>query len=286
MKVAVIGSTGQLGQDLMRVFSEEAVGFAHEDLDVTDEESVASAIRSVEPDWVLNTAAFHRVDDCETNPTLTFAVNATGALNVARAAAAVGSGMAFFSSDYVFGGQDRERDHPYEEGDGPDPLSVYGVSKVAGEQLVMQANPRHLVVRSAGLYGTATSRKGWTFPELMLNKARNEGALHVVTDQVLSPTFTADLAGKTKELIEQDAVGLFHLTNAGECSWFEFARGALELAGVDAKMEQISTEQMNQRARRPPYSALDTTRLEAVGLEPLRPWKEALSDYLRAKGMI
>jgi dTDP-4-dehydrorhamnose reductase len=286
LKVAVIGSTGQLGQDLMRVFGEEAVGFAHEDLDVTDEESVASAVQSAGPDWVLNTAAFHRVDDCEINPTLTFAVNSTGALNVARAAAAVGSGVAFFSSDYVFGGQDRGRDNPYKEGDAPHPLSVYGVSKVAGEQLVMQANPRHLVVRSAGLYGTATSRKGWTFPELMLNKARNEGALRVVTDQVLSPTFTADLAGKTKELIEQDAVGLFHLTNAGECSWFEFARGALELAGVDAKMEQISTEQMNQRARRPPYSALDTIRLEAVGLEPLRPWKEALSDYLRAKEMI
>ena len=286
MKVAVIGSTGQLGQDLMRVFGEEAVGFAHEDLDVTDEESVASAVQSAGPDWVLNTAAFHRVDDCEINPTLTFAVNSTGALNVARAAAAVGSGVAFFSSDYVFGGQDRGRDNPYKEGDAPHPLSVYGVSKVAGEQLVMQANPRHLVVRSAGLYGTATSRKGWTFPELMLNKARNEGALRVVTDQVLSPTFTADLAGKAKELIEQDAVGLFHLTNAGECSWFEFARGALELAGVDAKMEQISTEQMNQRARRPPYSALDTTRLEAVGLEPLRPWKEALSDYLYEKGMI
>ncbi|HLL40502.1 MAG TPA: dTDP-4-dehydrorhamnose reductase [Rubrobacteraceae bacterium] len=286
MKVAVIGSTGQLGQDLMRVFGEEAVGFAHEDLDVTDEESVASAVRSAEPDWVLNTAAFHRVDDCETNPTLTFATNATGALNVARAAAAVGSGVAFFSSDYVFGDQNRGRDNPYEEEDAPHPLSVYGVSKVAGEQLVMQANPRHLVVRSAGLYGTATSRKGWTFPELMLNKARNEGVLRVVTDQVLSPTFTADLAGKTKELIEQDAVGLFHLTNAGECSWFEFAQGALELAGVEAKMEQISTEQMNQRARRPPYSALDTTRLEAVGLEPLRPWEEALNDYLRAKEMI
>ena len=286
MKVAVVGSTGQLGQDLMRVFGEEAVGFAHEDLDVTDEESVASAVRSAEPDWVLNTAAFHRVDDCETNPTLTFAVNATGALNVARAAAAVGSGVAFFSSDYVFGGQDRGRNNPYEEGDTPHPLSVYGVSKVAGEQLVMQANPRHLVVRSAGLYGTATSRKGWTFPELMLNKARNEGALRVVTDQVLSPTFTADLAGKTKELIKQDALGLFHLTNAGECSWFEFAQGALELAGVEAKMEQISTEQMNQRARRPPYSALDTTRLETLGLSPMRPWEEALNDYLRAKGMI
>ena len=286
MKVAIIGSTGQLGQDLMRVFGEEAVGFAHEDLDVTDEESVASAVRSAGPDWVLNTAAFHRVDDCETNPTLTFAVNATGALNVARAAAVAGSGVAFFSSDYVFGGQNRERGHPYEEGDDPHPLSVYGTSKVAGEQLVMQANPRHLVVRSAGLYGTATSRKGWTFPELMLNKARTEGALRVVTDQVLSPTFTADLAQKTKELIEQDAVGLFHLTNAGECSWFEFARGALELAGVDAKMEQISTEQMNQRARRPPYSALDSARLETAGLSPMRPWEEALGDYLRAKEMI
>ncbi len=286
MRVAVIGSTGQLGQDLMRVFGEDATGFAHEDLDVTDEPGVASTIGSLKPDWVLNTAAFHRVDDCEVNPTLTFAVNASGALNVARAAADVGSGVVFFSTDYVFGGQDRGRDNPYEEGDAPHPLSVYGVSKVAGEQLVMQANPRHHVVRSAGLYGTATSRKGWTFPELMLNKARNEGALRVVTDQVLSPTFTADLAGKTKELIEQDALGLFHLTNAGECSWFEFARGALELAGVDAKMEQISTEQMNQRARRPPYSALATTRLETAGLEPLRPWKEALSDYLRAKGAI
>ena len=261
MKVAVIGSTGQLGQDLMRVFGEEAVGFAHEDLDVTDEASVGSAIRSARPDWVLNTAAFHRVDDCEVNPTLAFSVNALGALNVARATADIGSGVAFYSTDYVFGGQRRKRHHPYEEGDIPQPLSVYGASKVAGEQLVMQANARHLVVRSAGLYGTATSRKGWTFPELILNKARAEGVVRVVTDQVLSPTFTADLARKTKELIEHDAVGLFHLTNAGECSWFEFARESLDLAGVEAEMEPISTAQMQQRAHRPSYSALATTRL-------------------------
>ena len=284
MKVAIIGSTGQLGQDLMRVFGEAATGFAHEDLDVTDEASVASAIRSERPDWVLNTAAFHRVDDCEVNPTLAFAVNALGALNVARAAADVGSGVVFYSTDYVFGGQ--ERDHPYEEGDSPHPLSVYGTSKVAGEQLVMQANARHLVVRSAGLYGTATSRKGWTFPELMINKARTEGVVRVVTDQVLSPTFTADLARKTKELIEHDAVGLFHLTNAGECSWFEFARGAFEIARVEAKMEPIDTGQLQQHARRPSYSALATARLGEIGLSPLRPWKEALSAYLRTKGMI
>lgn len=269
----------------MRAFGEEAVGFAHQDLDVTDGVGLTSAMHSLRPDWVLNTAAFHRVDDCEINPALAFAANTLGALNVARAAAAVGSGVVFFSTDYVFGGQNRGRGRPYEEGDSPHPLNVYGVSKGAGEQLVIQANERHLVVRSAGLYGTATSRKGWTFPELMLNKARTEGVVRVVTDQVLSPTFTADLAQKTKELVERDVVGLFHLTNAGECSWFEFAQGAFDLAGVEVEMEPISTGQTQRRARRPSYSALATARLEAVGSSPLRPWKEALSDYLRAKGI-
>lgn len=285
MKVAVIGSNGQLGQDLIRVFGEEAVGFTHGDLDVTDEANVSSTMRSLQPDWVLNTAAFHRVDDCELDPTSTFAVNATGALNVARAAADVGSGVVFYSTDYVFGGEDRGRDHPYEEGDSPHPLSVYGTSKVAGEQLVMQANERHLVVRSAGLYGTATSRKGWTFPELMINKARSEGTVRVVTDQVLSPTFTEDLARKTKELIEHDAAGLFHLTNAGECSWFEFAQEAFDIAGVEARMEPVDSGQFKQRARRPPYSALSSARLQTAGLSPMRPWREALSDYLRTKGI-
>ncbi|MDP9476560.1 MAG: dTDP-4-dehydrorhamnose reductase [Actinomycetota bacterium] len=285
MRVAVIGSTGQLGQDLMRVFREEAVGFTHQDLDVTDGVGVASVMHSLRPNWVLNTAAFHRVDDCEINPTSAFAVNALGALNVARAAATVGAGVVFFSTDYVFGGQDRKPGHPYEEGDNLHPLNVYGASKVAGEQLVVQANARHIVVRSAGLYGTATSRKGWTFPELMLNKARTEGSVSVVTDQVLSPTFTADLAHKTRELVEQDAAGLFHLTNAGECSWFEFAQGAFDLAGVKVEMEPIQTGQTHRRARRPSYSALTTARLEEVGLSPLRPWREALSDYLRARGI-
>ncbi len=285
MKVAVIGSTGQLGQDLVRTLGGETVGFGHGDLDVTDGVGVAAAIGSLGPDWVINTAAYHRVDDCEANPALAFAVNTLGAQNVARAASLVGAGVVFVSTDYVFGAQERGRDHPYEEGDAPSPLNVYGVSKAAGEQLVMQANARHIVVRSAGLYGTATSRKGWTFPELMLEKARTEGLVRVVTDQVLSPTYTADLAQKTRELIERDAVGLFHLTNAGECSWFEFAHGVFELAGVQAKMERIHTGQTQRRANRPSYSALTTARLEEAGLSPLRPWKEALGDYLRAKGL-
>jgi dTDP-4-dehydrorhamnose reductase len=285
LRAAVIGSTGQLGQDLMRAFGEETVGLTHQDLDVTDGVGVASAMHSLRPDWVLNTAAFHRVDDCETNPALAFAANALGAFNVARAAADVGAGVVFFSTDYVFGGEERERDNPYEEGDEVQPLNVYGISKAAGEQLVMQANARHVVVRSAGLYGTATSRKGWTFPELMINKAKTDGMVRVVSDQALSPTFTADLAQKTKELVEEEASGLFHLTNAGECSWFEFARAAFDLAGVEVEMEPIETGETQRRARRPSYSALRTTRVPEAGLSPLRPWEEALDAYLRAKGL-
>jgi len=286
LRAAVIGSTGQLGQDLMRAFGEETVGLTHQDLDVTDGVGVASAMHSLRPDWVLNTAAFHRVDDCETNPALAFAANALGAFNVARAAADVGAGVVFFSTDYVFGGEERERNNPYEEGDDIQPLNVYGVSKAAGEQLVMQANPRHVVVRSAGLYGTATSRKGWTFPELMINKAKTDGMVRVVTDQALSPTFTADLAQKTRELVDEDASGLFHLTNAGECSWFEFARAVFDLAGVEVEMEPIETGETQRRARRPSYSALRTTRVQEAGLSPLRPWEEALDAYLRAKELV
>ena len=285
MRAAVIGSTGQLGQDLMRVLGEDAVGLTHQDLDVTDGVGVASAMHSLKPDWVINTAAYHRVDDCEVNPSLSFAANALGALNVARAASDVGAGVVFFSTDYAFGGGERDRNQPYEEGDTPAPLNVYGVSKAAGEQLVAQANARHIVVRSAGLYGTSTSRKGWTFPELMLEKARTEGRVRVVTDQVLSPTYTADLARKTKELIERDATGLFHLANAGECSWFEFAKGVFELAGVEVEMEPIETGETGRRARRPSYSALATVRLGDGGPAPLRPWREALGDYLEAKGL-
>jgi dTDP-4-dehydrorhamnose reductase len=150
----------------------------------------------------------------------------------------------------------------------------------------MNANPRHLVIRSAGLYGTATSRKGWTFPELMINKAKTDGVVRVVTDQALSPTFTADLAQKTSALVEEDASGLFHLTNAGECSWFEFARATFDLAGIEVEMEPIETGETQRRARRPSYSALRTTRVQEAGVDPMRSWEEALGAYLRAKELV
>jgi dTDP-4-dehydrorhamnose reductase len=286
MKVVIIGSTGQLGHDLMRVFSEAAVGLTHRDIDVTDALSVTSSIQRLKPDWVLNAAAFHRVDDCEFNPCLALAVNTMGASNVARAAAAVSAGVVFFSTDYVFGQQGRQRGNPYREGDLPGPINIYGVSKWAGEQLVVQGNPKHLLIRSAGLYGSATSRKGWTFPELMLQKGRKDGIVRVVTDQVLSPTSTADLSTKVKQLITKEATGLFHVVNAGECSWFEFARAVFEIAGVHAKIEPITTDASQRRALRPSYSALSSIRLAELRVSPTRPWKDALTDYLRQRGLV
>ncbi len=286
MKALIIGATGQLGQDLLQAFGEDAVGLAHADIDVTDGIGVSRIVREHTPDWVINTAAYHRVDDCELNPTLSFAVNATGAWNVARAAAETGAGVAFYSTDYVFGGEGRPRHDPHLESSLPAPLNVYGISKLAGERMVMNANPRHLVLRTAGLYGTATSRKGWTFPELMVNKGRNDGWVKVVTDQALSPTYTRDLAETTRALIERDSRGLFHLTNNGECSWFEFARATFDIAGIPVNMEPSVSEASGRRAKRPPYSALASERLEAEGVAPMRHWREALEHYLRAKGLI
>jgi dTDP-4-dehydrorhamnose reductase len=286
VRTLVIGASGQLGQDLMKSLGADAIGLGHTDLDVTDGVGVSRTIREHRPDWVINTAAFHRVDDCEMNPTLAFAVNATGAANVARAAAEIGAGVVFYSTDYVFGGEGRPRQDPHTESSLPGPLNIYGVSKLAGERLVMNANPRHLVIRSAGLYGTATSRKGWTFPELMVSKGRNDGWVKVVTDQALSPTYTHDLAETTNALMEREATGLFHLTNEGECSWFEFAQATFDLAGIAVEMEPTETVTGERRARRPPYSALTSERLAQFGVAPLRPWREALAHYLTAKELI
>jgi dTDP-4-dehydrorhamnose reductase len=286
MKVVVIGAAGQLGQDLMKAFGDDAVGLGHGDIDVTDGVGVSRTVREHAPDWVINTAAFHRVDDCELNPTLAFAVNATGAANVARAAAEIDAGVVFYSTDYVFGGEGRARHDPHSESSLPDPYNVYGVSKLAGERMVMNANPRNLVIRSAGLYGTATSRKGWTFPELMANKGKNDGWAKVVTDQALSPTYTHDLAETTKALMQRDAAGLFHLVNEGECSWFEFAQETFDITGIAVNLEPTQTVTARGKARRPPYSAMMSERLEAAGVRPMRPWREALAHYLHAKGLV
>ena len=280
MKALVIGASGQLGQDLLRALGHSALGVTHGQVDVTDGLSVLQLMQAYRPDWVLNTAAFHRVDDCEVNCALAMAVNAIGAFNVARASADVGARHVFFSTDYVFGGgPTRWRGMPWLESDTPSPLNVYGTSKLAGEQLVRQACPTALVIRSSGLYGRSTSRKGWTFPDLMLELARTQGTVRVVDDQVLSPTSTADLADWTVRLMNDGTSGVVHATNSGECSWFEFAAATFAFTGTAVTLQSQSTTDTARRARRPSYSALASSRL----VQPMRPWQDALSDYLRQK---
>jgi dTDP-4-dehydrorhamnose reductase len=284
MRTLLIGSRGQLGSDLCRIWSDELIALPHESLDVCDREQVQRIIGSEAPGLVINTAAYHRVDECESNAARAFEVNAVGAKNVADAAREAGAAVMFISTDYVFDG---EKGSPYVEDDAPCPLSVYGTSKLAGEHLVRQSNPRHYIVRSSGLFGVAgASGKGGNFVETMIRKAGQGEALRVVADQTLSPTFTWDLAHALRELAASDRFGTYHVTNSEHTSWHDFAARIFQLMGLTPSLTPITSEELGAPARRPRFSALDHRALEAAGIEPLRPWHEALAAYLREKGHI
>lgn len=285
MRIAIIGASGQLGQEFFKLQTgHEFILLTHDQVEVRELASVQAGLRGCRPEVVLNLASYNRVDASEDEPAAAFAVNALGALHVARAAWEAGAAVVYVSTDYVFGGEPGRRT-PYRESDPPAPLNVYGASKLAGEYLVRLSHPRHLIIRTSGLYGVATSHKGWTFPELMLRKAKSGEPLRVVTDQVLTPTYTFDLARLILAVLEKGVAGTYHLTSAGECSWYEFARATLELAGIHAELQPISSAELGARARRPAYSVLASERLAALGLSPLRSWREALLAYLAEKGL-
>lgn len=286
--VAIIGANGQLGTDLQRAFAGWKVSpLLHADLDVCDLERARSVLSGLAPDAVINTSAYHKVDVCEDEPGQTFAVNATGPYNLARLAAQVGYTLVHFSSDYVFDGRGAR---PYREDDLPNPTSVYGASKVAGEHLVRNFCERHYVLRSTGLYGVAgASGKGGNFVETMIRLGRSGNPVRVVNDQVMTPTATADLAPAVAALLDREGrngapYGLYHVTSAGECSWYEFACTIFELSGMDVDLSPITTAESGSKAKRPAYSVLDHGKWIAAGFRELRPWKEALIDYLQAKG--
>jgi dTDP-4-dehydrorhamnose reductase len=282
-RIVLIGANGQLGSDLARVLAgPRLVALTRRELDVTDAAAVERAIGDIHPGVVVNTAAFHRVDDIEADPEPAFRVNAVAVHHLARSCTRHAARLVHVSTDYVFGGGGPG---PYAEEAPPAPLSAYGTSKLAGELLVQQASPRHVVIRSSGLYGVAgSSGKGGNFVETMLRLAREGKRLRVVDDQVLAPTFTTDLAEAVGRLLAADPPGgVYHLTNGGACSWFEFARRIFELTGLAPDLEPTTSEAYGAPARRPANSVLRNTRLPALGLPPLRPWAEALRAYLAAK---
>ncbi len=283
MKVLLIGSNGQLGTDLHRTFEAKGINVipvTHKELDIRDAEALSAATVRVKPDAVVSTAAFHKVEECERQPALSFEVNTTGARNLAQACEQAGCVLVHFSTDYVFDGAQRR---PYSEADLPQPLNVYGASKLAGEHLIAASMERYFVLRTCGLYGVAgSSGKGGNFVELMLKKAAAGDPIRVVDDQVLTPTFTADLAETLAGLVQTEAYGLYHVSAEGQCSWYEFAREIFELEKLQADLTPVSTREFPSPVRRPSYSVLSKQKLHRIGLG-IPAWQEGLTRYLAAK---
>jgi dTDP-4-dehydrorhamnose reductase len=282
--VLLIGANGQLGSDLVKTLAgADLIPLTHRDVDICEPAGLRETLRRHAPDVVINTAAYHKVDECETNVEKTFAVNVYGVRDLALVCREAGCALLHMSTDYVFGG-DGERRTPYAESDPPSPLNVYGIAKLAGEYFVRYILKRHWIVRSQWLYGVAgASGKGGNFVELMLRLAREGREIKVVDDQTGSPTYTLDLACSIAELIETSHYGLFHITNSGACTWYRFACKVWELTGLSPQAEPTTTAAFGATAARPAYSVLDNAALRAVGLDQMRPWEEALAAYLEER---
>jgi dTDP-4-dehydrorhamnose reductase len=278
----LIGANGQLGSDLARGAGSKRrlVALCRADLELRDHDQVARTLEAIRPAVIVNTAAFHKVEACETDVEQAFNVNCVAVRNLAQVANSLEARLVHMSTDYVFDG---ESDVPYAEGAAPNPINAYGNSKVAGEFFVRNICRHHLIIRTSGLYGVAgSSGKGGNFVQTMLKLGRERGRVSVVRDQVLSPTYTYDLANMIWALVDAQAEGLFHVTNRGSCSWFEFARAIFELSGMSVDIQPVTTDEMGGTVRRPRSSVLANARLESSGFELLRPWHEALANYLEA----
>lgn len=275
--IAIVGAAGQLGTDLMRVLGAEAIALPR-DVDLTRPDMLRAALESHRPAVVINCAAYNFVDRAESEPEAAFAINALGVQHLARLGREYDCALVHISSDHVFG-RDAERSTAYAETDTPAPVSVYGASKLAGEYLA-QLCPRHFVIRTCGLFGHAgrTSRKG-NFVEMILRQIEQGKPLRVVDDQRCTPTATADLARAIVALLRSERYGLYHLTNAGDCTWHEFARAIVELSGLDVSVQAVKSATFASPAQRPGYSVLANVAAAHLGIV-LRPWRDALADYL------
>ena len=286
MKIALIGSNGQLGTDLIEYFTdkgEEMIGLTQDDIDVCYMDKCEPVLLKIMPDLIISTAAFHQVDLCEDEGESAFAVNAVGVKNLCNICIALDIPLMHFSTDFVFGA-DKNRTKPYDENDCPGPVSLYGISKLAGEYIIKYMLKKYYLVRSSGLYGYAGSfGKGSNFVDMMIKLAREGRKIRVVNDQILTPTSTRDITEKLHELIQAGSYGLYHMTNTGQCSWYEFAVEIFKIAGIAADISPTLSSQYDAKAARPSYSVLDNKNLREAGIGDFRHWKEALKDYIDAK---
>ncbi len=286
MKILLIGADGQLGTDLQKVIpASECIPLTISDIDVTNKGNVSDVIAKHKPNVVINTSAYHRVDDCEDNDQLAFSVNAFGVKNLCLACGDNDAALVHISTDYVFDGN---KGKPYTEDDCPHPGTVYGISKLASELYVRYMMKKYYIVRTCGLFGIAgcMGKGGGNFIESMLKLAKEKPVLRVVADQIVGPTYTLDLAGKIEQLIRTERYGLYHVTNKGQCSWYDFAKKIFELTGTKVKLEKAATSEFKAKATRPAYSVLEHKNLKKIGLDDMRRWDEALKAYLDEKALL
>jgi len=276
MRVTIFGASGLLGQSLMREWAgDDVVGLSVEDVDVRDSAKVREGVAKNRPDWIVLAAAYTDVDGCESNQELAFAVNRDGAVNVAEAAKRAGTKVLFLGSDYVFDGT---KASPYEVGDARNPQSAYGRSKAEAEVRLLEVLPECCILRTAWMFGMG----GKCFPDTILKLAASRPALDVVEDQHGCPTYSVDLARAIIQLCHKSAKGIVQVTNAGHCSWFEFAREIVKSAGLATEVRPVSTQQMARPAPRPAYSVLSARSLQPYGIA-MPTWQDALRRYLQER---
>lgn len=286
MKILLIGADGQLGTDIQKIVpSKELVPLTIADIDITDNAQVERVISKYKPDAIINTAAFHRVDDCEEQDEMALKVNGLGVKNLCLVCQKSKIVLCHISTDYVFDGSKRT---PYVETDIPKPGTAYGISKLVGEYYIQYLLKNYLIIRSSGLFGVAgcqaTNRRN--FIEMMLYLAKDKGVVRVVDDQIVSPTYTMDLARKIYQLLQLKKTGLFHITNNGQCSWYDFAEKIFSLTKTKVKLERTTTSEFKSKANRPAYSVLDNCHLRQLGLDDLQTWDQALKAYFLEKGIV
>jgi dTDP-4-dehydrorhamnose reductase len=276
MQILIFGASGLLGKVLLREWQGDSViGLGSRDAEIRDPKCVSDVTRDARPEWIVLAAAYTDVDRCENNQDLAFGVNRDGAVNVAKAAKEVGARLIFLSSDYVFDGTKRT---PYETDDARNPQSVYGRSKAEAEVRLLELMPDCCIARTSWLFGIG----GRCFPETILRLAANRPALDVVNDQRGCPTYAVDLARALIQLCRKNANGIVHITNAGDCTWYEFAGEIVRGAGLATTVRPVSSQQMKRPAARPAYSVLSSESRRRLGVE-MPSWRDALQRYLKER---
>lgn len=289
-KIALIGANGQLGTDIKKVFSYDnyfnLIPLTRKNFDITNFSLTKKVLEEINPNIVLNTAAYVQVDKAEDYPQDAFIINTFAQKNLAELCQKNKWVLVYISTDYVFG-EDEKRKVAYRESDKPGPVNVYGLSKLAGEYVTKFICPRYFIIRVCGLFGIAgSSGKGGNIVETFIKIGKEKGEIKVVDDQILTPTYTKNIAENLKELLKTDNYGLYHMTSEGECSWWEFACEIFKLLKMKVKCLPIKSADYPFRAKRPAYSVLENYNLKKLGLNKMKDWRENLRLYLKEKGYL